>query len=275
MYNVAFKYHGSKTSKNTHYPWKIKDDKYALDRKLLREDVQYTLSDRSREAALSTLLDPRTRMHFESKGSSFHGTEGVSLINLVKDFNLEGSVYRYYDENYFREQAAQPQIDAYRPVQPFAQDGLNLPVPVGQFHRSIRNRRSTVSYADIAAEVHSIRREVDLGPKRFKDSGRRSRRNNRRTELNPYLTPYRRGMLTPDDFISAVDRRLATEEAHSEHIPLMVHDNITNRTSSRLQQMLNRQRTGSAKMTAIKEAREQATAMSSAKRSILQSPGSP
>jgi hypothetical protein len=99
MYNVAFKYHGNKTSNNRHYPWFLKDDKYALDRKLLREDVQYTLSDRSRDAALSTLTDPKTRMHFESKGSSFHATEGVSLIRLVKDYNLDGSVYRHHDDN--------------------------------------------------------------------------------------------------------------------------------------------------------------------------------
>jgi hypothetical protein len=135
MYNVAFKYHGGKTSDNKHYPWSLPDDKYALDRKMLREDVSYTLSDRSREAALNTLTDPTTRMHFESKGSSFHGTEGVNLIRLVKDFNLDGSVYRHYDTNYFREQAAMGQIDATRPRKMFAPDGLQTPVKIGEYKR--------------------------------------------------------------------------------------------------------------------------------------------
>jgi hypothetical protein len=136
MYNVAFKYHGGKTVDNKHYPWSLPDDKYALDRKMLREDVSYTLSDRSREAALNTLTDSKTRMHFESKGSSFHGTEGVNLIRLVKDFNLDGSVYRHYDTNYFREQAAMGQIDATRSRRMFAPDGLQTPVKIGDYKRN-------------------------------------------------------------------------------------------------------------------------------------------
>jgi hypothetical protein len=56
MYNVAFKYHEGKTADNKHYLWSLPHDKYAVDRKMLREDVTYTLSDRSREAALPRTL---------------------------------------------------------------------------------------------------------------------------------------------------------------------------------------------------------------------------
>ena len=65
MYRVAFKYNPRIVTDNSAYPWKIPENKYALDRKILKEEG-YATVDRKRMSQW-LLMDPKTHIRIDSK----------------------------------------------------------------------------------------------------------------------------------------------------------------------------------------------------------------
>ena len=74
MYCVAFKYNPRIVTNDSAYPWKVPENKYALDRKILKEEG-YATVDRKRMSQW-LLMDPKTHMRIDSKK-----TENLSVSN--------------------------------------------------------------------------------------------------------------------------------------------------------------------------------------------------
>jgi len=80
-YKVAFKYHGAKTTDPKAYPWQVPDDKYALDRKILKEDGSYAMVER-RVASMHQQVDPKTHLYMQyGKGPPSKALKSMTLYN--------------------------------------------------------------------------------------------------------------------------------------------------------------------------------------------------
>ena len=88
MYRVAFKYNPRIITDNKAYPWQIPQDKYALDRKILKEEAFATV-DRKRMSQW-LLMDPKTHMRIDSK--TFGKPNGVEMMQLNRNASLYGAV---------------------------------------------------------------------------------------------------------------------------------------------------------------------------------------
>ena len=88
MYRVAFKYNPRIVTDNSAYPWKIPENKYALDRKILKEEG-YATVDRKRMSQW-LMMDPKTHMRIDSK--TFGKSNGVQQMQLNRTASLYGGV---------------------------------------------------------------------------------------------------------------------------------------------------------------------------------------
>ena len=88
MYRVAFKYNPRIITDNKAYPWQVPEDKYALDRKILKEEAFATV-DRKRMSQW-LLMDPKTHMRIDSK--TFGKPNGVQMMQLNRNASLYGAV---------------------------------------------------------------------------------------------------------------------------------------------------------------------------------------
>ena len=88
-YKVAFKFHGSKTNDTNAYPWAIPEDKYAVDRKLLKEDGSYAMIER-RVASIHKQLDPRTHLYMQNASS--RPSKQMKSMTLYNTHLEQGSV---------------------------------------------------------------------------------------------------------------------------------------------------------------------------------------
>lgn len=95
MYNVSFKYHGSKTADPRAYPWIRTNtiaDKYGKKRKMLNEDVAYSMADRKRETTKS-MTDKTNGMRIESVRNIGLGLgQGTKSTQFYKKQRLIGEV---------------------------------------------------------------------------------------------------------------------------------------------------------------------------------------
>ena len=88
MYRVAFKYNPRIVTDNSAYPWKIPENKYALDRKILAEEG-YATVDRKRMSQW-LMMDPKTHMRIDSK--KVKPVLGVEQMQMNRNASLNGAV---------------------------------------------------------------------------------------------------------------------------------------------------------------------------------------
>jgi len=88
MYRVAFKYNPRIVTDNSAYPWKIPENKYALDRKILAEEG-YATVDRKRMSQW-LMMDPKTHMRIDSK--KVKPVLGVEQMQVNRNASLNGAV---------------------------------------------------------------------------------------------------------------------------------------------------------------------------------------
>ena len=88
MYRVAFKYNPRIVTDNSAYPWKIPENKYALDRKILKEEG-YATVDRKRMSQW-LMMDPKTHIHMDTK--TFDKSNGVQQMQINHTASLYGGV---------------------------------------------------------------------------------------------------------------------------------------------------------------------------------------
>ena len=88
MYRVAFKYNPRIVTDNSAYPWKIPENKYALDRKILAEEG-YATVDRKRMSQW-LMMDPKTHMRVDSK--KVKPVLGVEQMQMNRNASLNGAV---------------------------------------------------------------------------------------------------------------------------------------------------------------------------------------
>ena len=91
MYRVAFKYNPRIVTNDKAYPWKIPENKYALDRKILKEEGFATV-DRKRMSQW-LLMDPKTHMRMDSKKNVKPNM--VEQMQLNRNASLYGACLLY------------------------------------------------------------------------------------------------------------------------------------------------------------------------------------
>ena len=89
MSKVPFKYNPSIVKDIGSYPWQLPDDKYAVKRKMLREDLSYSLADRTSEAKKETFK--KQKLYADDTGR-VGWMRGISLDQMYSNYAMTGAI---------------------------------------------------------------------------------------------------------------------------------------------------------------------------------------
>lgn len=113
MYHAAFKFYPAKVTNNSAYLWPTSKDKFAVERKTLKEDSLFSLQDRGTEQKWKKLKKEEKEHFIPRDGDKRVGwSQGVSMGQLFRDYAVYGTVplYRNYNSALARSLALPQQI---------------------------------------------------------------------------------------------------------------------------------------------------------------------